>query len=75
MTASKIEVPEWGECVRGGVNLYVPFNEEFVEALKKSVSQTRREWHPGEVPFWWVHDSRIDAVEELLHEHFEDYEP
>ena len=71
----KIETPEWGDCLRGGTNLYVPFNEPFVDALKRSVPKTKRKWEPGEVPFWWLHDSYLDVVEALLIEHFEDYDP
>lgn len=70
-----IETPEWGECERGGTNLYVPFNEEFVEALKKCVPTSKRRWNPGDIPCWWIHDNWLDQVEELLTEHFEGYDP
>lgn len=68
------ETPEWGECRRGGTYLYVPFNEDFIEALKGEVPKHRRQWLP-EDEAWWIHDNKLDQVEELLHEHFPDYEP
>lgn len=71
---TKIEIPEWGESRRGGTNLYVPYNEDFIEALKETVPSRLRRYEPGDVPCWWIHDNWLDEVESLLVEHFPDYE-
>lgn len=53
--------------------MYVPYNEDFVEALKGLVPSAKRRWIP-EDEAWWIHDDLLDEVEELLHEQFPDYE-
>lgn len=68
--------PSWGDCRRGGVFLRLPQPPApgVVHAMQRRVPSCRRRWNEL-TRIWWISDSHIDVVEELLRAHYPAYDP
>ena len=64
--------PEW-EKAKWGMLLNLPFHEknrEFLVDMKKIVPEDERRWD-REKKKWWISDSYLDEVDQLLFHYFE----
>ena len=63
--------PQWGECRKGGVFLRLPqpAAPSVVLAVTQCVPQNRRRWNELTCR-WWINDSHIELVEEILQAHY-----
>jgi hypothetical protein len=68
--------PQWGDCRRGGVFLRLPQPSSplVVHTLSRRVPSRRRRWNEV-TKSWWIHDSHIDLVEEILRANYPAYDP
>jgi len=67
-----MSAPEWISD-KYGMLLYAPYNEDFMDEMKKLVPITDREWKHAKQA-WWVSEAWIDEVDALLREHFPEYQ-
>lgn len=50
--------------------LECPYNEDFIEDLKKGIPTDERKWNSVRKQ-WWISDAYLDEVDVLLFRHFE----
>jgi hypothetical protein len=86
MSWIKIETPEWGESKDGRTSLVVPYNVEFTHAFwklrsgwprrdavnKPSSTRVLELMHLQAGSEWSIADRRVDEVDALLREHFDE---
>jgi len=68
--------PQWGECRAGGVFLLLPqpVSPAVLHSLTTRVPSTRRR-HNELTRQWWISDSYLETVEEILRVHYPAYDP
>lgn len=61
--------PQW-HTAKHGMYLECPYRQSFTEDMKRIVPSDERCWDP-ERKQWWISDSYLDEVDNLVFAHFE----
>jgi len=54
----------------GGIYIDAPYDEDFIDALKRHVPPEHRQWKP-EIKQWWVSEKYAAQAERTARAHFE----